>query len=266
MRRPRSLLRPVVLLALVGLAGWTGAARGQDQPLGPTPDEQERLRLCPELRDATGRRREQLEALYFELSPRDLDADEAARVRALFDLTKPDDAALVERELGADTRCLPGLQAVLRAHGARGLTWLLEHLAAAAPAARGRMVAVLGAFGDREAWQVLVALLDDRTPVPNRRAAAEAPPGYQHLRVCDHALRALGPRLADHPPPEGVEWKVDPLLPMPVRDKRVAALKALATTGPLKDEIARAPAARDTLADDPAAQQRLDAAVAALVR
>lgn len=249
----------LLFFAFAGLAG------AQDDPLGPTPDEQEKLRICPQLADATGRRRDQLEALYFELTLADVAdpaSDEAVYARELFDLANADDAKLLTAELTADgSQCLPGLQAVLRAHGAPGLVWLLERLAETPAAKRGRVIAALAAFDEREAWTTLLSLLGDRTPVPNPRAAAQAPPGYHDLRVCDHALRALAPRLRDvAPAPEGLDWRVEPLLPITVRDERLAALREAAGKPPLSEHVAARTTARDALPDD-AARARLDAAL-----
>lgn len=243
---------PELLLALVLLAGAPAGA--QDGPLGPSPDEEQKLRLCPQLKDATGRRREQLEALYFELSPSALDEPRAARARELFDLAREDDVALLRAELAAEgdkggpAASLAGLQAVLRAHGARGLAWLVAHLITTPREKSARVIAALAAFDEREAWSALLALLADPTPVPNARAAAVAPPGYVHLRVCDHALRALAPRLrATFPPPEGVEWRVEPLLPVKLRDQRLAALRALAAIDAFQAHLAARASARDAL-------------------
>lgn len=255
---PRSLL----LLAALAAPAW---AQGGD--LGPTPAEEEKLRLCPELKEAQGRTREQLEALFFQLDPTDFlgDPSKAERVRALFDLGAEADARLLLAQLDGEgpSRCLPGLQAVLVAHGPQGLVWLLERTAATPAPRRGRLIACLAAFHEREAWRVLLALLSDKTPVPNPKGQAQAPPGYADLRVCDHALRALAVRLRRTlPPPEGIEWKVDPLLPIAVRDKRVEALKAAAPVPPLSEQVAGRPAIREGL--PPADQARLDVSLEAL--
>jgi hypothetical protein len=157
---------------------------------------------------------------------------------------------------------VPGLQAALRAHGDAGLVWLLERLAAAPPERRARPIAVLAAFDQREAWQALLALLADTTRVPNPRAAAQAPPGYADLRVCDHALRALAPRLRPFPLPAGIEeWRVDPLMPLGVRDKRVAAARAAAAAPPVAEHLAARPSVREAQPADPALVQRLGAAL-----
>lgn len=257
-------------LVLLAFAALGATAVAQDDPLGPTPDEQEKLRICPQLADATGRRRDQLEALYFELTPADVEdpaSEDAALARQLFDLANVDDTRLLTTELTAEgSRCLPGLQAVLRAHGAPGLLWLLERLVETPAPRRGRLIAALGAFDEREAWVSLLTLLVDRAPVPNPRAAAQAPPGYHDLRVCDHALRALAPRLRDvAPAPAGLDWRVEPLLPITVRDARIAALREAAGQPPLSDHVAARPLARDALPDD-AARARLDAVLERLGR
>jgi hypothetical protein len=257
------------LLSLLLLAACACPVQAQGGDLGPTPAEEEKLRLCPELKEAQGRTREQLEALFFQLDPTDFLGEggeaKAAKVRALFDLGAEADAKLLVAQLDGEgtARCLPGLQAVLVAHGPQGLVWLLERLAATPAPRRGRLIACLAAFHEREAWRVLLALLSDKTPVPNPKGAAQAPPGYADLRVCDHALRALAVRLRRTvPPPEGIEWKVDPLLPIAVRDKRVEALKAAAPVPPLSDQVAGRPTIREGLAPD--AQARLDQALEAL--
>jgi hypothetical protein len=257
-----ALARAGLLLFAFCLVG--GRAAAQDDPLGPSPDEQEKLEICPQLADATGRRRDQLEALYFDLTIADVEdpaGEDAALARELFDLGNAEDTKLLAAELTADgSRCLPGLQAVLRAHGANGLLWLLERLAETPAPKRGRVIAAVAAFDEREAWSTLLALLTDLTPIPNARAAAQAPPGYQDLRVCDHALRALAPRLRDvAPAPDGIDWRVEPLLPIKVRDQRIAALRDAASKPPLSEHVAARPLARDALAD--AARARLDAAL-----
>lgn len=255
-------------LAVVLVLSASPALGQQGQPGGelggaPPPEEQERLKVCPELKDATGRRREQLEALFFGLSPRDVEA-KPEKIQALFPL-EGEDVKLLEAELdgAGPARCLPGLQTVVRAHGARGVLWLLERLAAQPAARRGRTISVLAALDAREAWQALVALLADATPVPNPKGAAQAPPGYVEMRVCDHALRALSQRLKKFKRPEGIEWRADPMLPIAVRDKRVAAARALAKDELFQADVASKPAARDEL-KEPALQRRLDAALAAL--
>lgn len=260
MRRPSPHYLAVVLLLTASPALAQGELGG-----APAPEEQEKLRICPELKDATGRRREQLEALFFDLSPGDV-AAKPEKIQALFPLEGAD-AKLLEAELdgAGPARCLTGLQTVIRAHGARGVLWLLERLAAQPGAKRGRAIAVLAALDAREVWQALVALLADPTPVPNPQGAAQAPPGYVDMRVCDHALRSLSQRLKKYKRPEGIEWRADPMLPIAVRDKRVAAARALARDELFLADVAGKPAARDEL-KEPELQRRLDAALAALSR
>jgi hypothetical protein len=240
---------------------------GDEEPAEPAPVEptEEMLAICPELKTATGHAREQLVALFFGLDVRDLDDEEVrGHVRELFDLGKPEDVALLGRYLDAPgpCRCMDGLKAIVVAHGAEGLSWVLERLAAAEPAKKGRLVALVGASTSRESWRVLRALLSDTTSVPNHEQAQIAPPGYEALRVADHAFVALGTRIADLPRPEGIaEWRVDPVMPVHVRDSRIAALRQALATDAVKQRVGDAPSLLEGL---PAPQaERLRAALKA---
>jgi hypothetical protein len=186
------------------------------------------VRVCPELASAGPRERRQLIALFFELGPRDLDEETRRRTRALFDLERAEDVRVLTRYLDRSGRvpCVAGLQAVFRAHGGAGLLWLLERYTRAEPDRKGRLVVVLSAFDEQEVWRLLIRLLDDRTPVPNEEAAQIAPPGYQHLRVCDYALRALGKKLARVPPEvklpgDRLSRSIHSTMPIEVRHRRI---------------------------------------------
>ncbi len=208
-----------------------------DQP----PIEEGMLRSCPELKTAGPKERRQLIALFFELDSRSLNARTAKKTRSLFDLEDEADAKLLGRYVDAPgiVRCVAGLKAVFKAHGALGQLWLLERYAKAKPARKGRLITLLGVFDELETWRLLLKLLDDRTPVPDPHAAQIAPPDYQDLRVCDYALRTLGAKLARlrglKLPGNRASRNVHSTLPIPVRDRRVGSLaKQLAASEAFK--------------------------------
>lgn len=233
-------------LALLALAPAARAQDGGDLDPGM-------LEVCPELKDAGPREREQLIALFFELDPRHLGAAQRERTKSLFDLGKPEDVAVLARYLDQDHKppCLAGVSAVFLAHGDAGLVWLLERWASAPPPRRGRLIEVLANAGEqREVWQFLLRALRDRTPVPDAHAAAIAPPGYTDLRVCDHALRALGQRLRRvkevRLPGDPADLRVDSTMPPDVRDARVQSLgKFLAADDGFQALLLAAPSVRD---------------------
>lgn len=202
------------------------------------------LRSCPELKTAGPKERRQLIALFFDLDPSSLDAKAAEKIRSLFDLEAEADAKLLGRYLDAPgiVRCVAGLQAVFKAHGAAGQLWLLERYATAQPARKGRLITLLAVFEELETWRLLVKLLDDKTSVPDPHAARIAPPDYQHLRVCDYALRVLGGKLTRlgtvKLPGNRSSRSVHSTMPIPVRDQRVTSLaKQLAASEAFKTHL-----------------------------
>lgn len=207
------------VLALGCLLSASAWAKGPDA---------HQLRLCPELKTARGRARTQLRALFFKLHPKRLTAKARPRVRALFDLRRQGDVALLARYLDASDRvaCLNGLRTVFRAHGDAGLVWLLERYARAKPTRRARLLTLLADFDRREVWRLFEKLLADRTVLPDPGGRRVAPPGFRDLRVCDHALRALTLKLGRVRALEFAGSRADrtvhALLAIKLRDARVA--------------------------------------------
>jgi hypothetical protein len=244
-----SRLAAVALLALLA-----GGALAQEDDRAVT---KAMLETCPELKDATGRKKAQLLALFFDLDWKKA-GEEATekKVRGLFDLSKKEDGELLEKylaEKGAH-RCQGGLRAVVAAEGAPGLVWALRQLDKGPVEAKGRVIDALFAVRFKEAWRVLVALLKDKTAVPDWKAKQEAPMGYADLRVCDHALRTLAARLETveklELPKEVNGGRGGPLTTIESRDAQIAALKKVVE----KDEkyaalLKNAPVALDALDD-----------------
>jgi len=222
--------RRVALLAVLLACGLASA---QEDGLGgkdrePTP---EMLRVSPELKGKIGLEKEQLIALFFEL---DAKKPDAKKVRALFSIER--DQALLERYLTEKGRyrAQSGLRAVVAGLGSSGFAWALDRFENGKPESRGRALDALSATEARETWDVLERALQDERPVPDWRAAQEAPPGYKALRVCDHALRLLGSKLlpvVKDPP----ETRVSSLQPLEERDALRKKLEAFLA----KDETVR---------------------------
>lgn len=235
-------------LVVVTLLALGSAALAQDGLGGETgrPPTEEQLRLCPELKGAIGLRKDQLLALFFELDDRKVDA---RKVRSLFDAER--DAALLDGYLDEKGRyrAQTGLRAVVAGLGSAGLAWALDRFEHGKPEARGRALDALTALDAREAWQVLESRLGDTRSVPDWRSSQEAPPGYKHLRVCDHAAKVLGQKLIDvtNPP----ETRVGPLIAIDERDARVKALADfLAKDAAYKAHVAKARSLEEQL-DEP---------------
>lgn len=226
-------------LLLVALMTVGGAALAQEDGLGAAPREptEEMLQHCPELRGAIGLKRDQLLALFFELDASSVDEK---RVRSIFSL--PRDKDLLEGFLDEKGRyrAQSGLRAVVAGLGSAGLAWAAGRFENGKPESRGRALDALVAVKAREAWKLLEARLEDKRPVPDWRAANEAPPGYKALRVCDHAVRLLGSRLMDVTTPP--DTRVGSLLPIEDRDARILKVKDfLARDAAYRAHVAKAP-------------------------
>ncbi len=235
----------VVVWALLGVlflnAAPALAQDGETPPPGSKPAEglgeggevtEEMLRACPDLKGAVGRKKEQLVALYSGLDWRKA-GEEATRkrVKELFDLTKDEDTAVLEKQLQptkGPQRCANGLRCVFAASGPEGLLFALERWTKVAVEARGRWLDALAAVPYREVDRFLAGRLTDKASVPNWRASQEGPPGYADLRVCDYAFRTIIPRLFDIEgltlPKEVAEGQLASITKMDERDKKVAAL------------------------------------------
>jgi hypothetical protein len=218
-----------------------------------TPEDPEinegMLEVCPALKGAQGRAKEQLMLLFFEgVEPTRLNDASQKRIRGLFDLGNAGDVTVLSRYLDALalSSCIEGLRAVFVAHGKVGLVWLLERYAAAKPARRGRLIELIRVFDQREVWRLLIHLLRDKTPVPDLASAVIAPPGYTSMRVCDHALRALGAKLAKRKevelPGGRRAFSCHATLPIKTRDRRVAKVGAfLGKNEPFQTVLVSAP-------------------------
>lgn len=239
--------------ALVLLLG--AAAFAQDGPDDERAVTDEMVQTCPDLKTAKGRVKSQLLALFFDLDWRK--ASEPAtekRVRATFDLAKKEDTDLLEKHLATKGayRCQGGVRAVVAAEGAPGLLWALRVFEKGVVQVRGRALDALSAVRFKEALRLLVRALDDKTPVPDWKAAQESPPGYTDLRVCDHALRTLAGRLENLEGltlPKAVNGgRGGPLTTVESRDAQVAALKQfVAGDAQYAALLKKAPSAMDGL-------------------
>ena len=259
-------------LAALGLAlglalgpAFVAASRAQDKDdggLGGGPEgtavTDAMLKACPKLATAKGRRRRQLVALYFQLDWAKADAEETKKtVRELFDFEKEDDRAVLAEvllEKGPRPQAR-GLRAAVAASGGPGLVWLLRVFAEKAqPAEKGFCLDALFAARSKEALRFLEKCLDDTTSVPDGKAAQEAPPGYEHLRVCDHALRVLRARLEavdKLASPKDPQGEVRSIMPIAKRDASIDAFKKwLAADKGHQALLAGAPSALADLPDE----------------
>src|SRR5207244_3196394 len=149
----------------------------------------------------------------------------------LFDLTKEGpDAELLDKNLAQRgvPRIHNGLRTVIAAWDGHGALWAFGRIAKQKEKpndALARLIDGLQASDLKEVWTFLEKALDDKTPAPNWRAAQEGPPGYQDLRVCDLAFRALGQRLIDAPgvtfPAELKNGQVSPTTKLATRDEKI---------------------------------------------
>ncbi len=223
-------------LALLLLLVAIPALAQERDGLGGGPDDrpvtESMLQQCPELAGAKGKKKAQLLALYFDLDwKKATDAATRDHVRALFDLGNADDRTLLEKALAekAPHRSQGGLRAVVAACGSSGLFFALAVFEKGPAEVRGRVLDSLFAVRLVEGWRFLVHCLDDKTPVPDHKAAAEAPIGYAPLRVCDHAHRTLVARLETQEkaslPAEVGNGRGGSLTKIEARDAQIAALE-----------------------------------------
>jgi hypothetical protein len=255
----RSSARFTLLVGALAIAGAL-SARAQEGGLGG-PDEgadptEAQVKACPRLAGATGRRKNQLMALYFQLDW--AKPDEAKeKVAKLFDFERAEDKALLEGvllEKGPRPQAR-GLRALVAASNP-GLVWLMGEFdkAQAQPSDLGVCVDAVFAARSKEAIRFLERCLDDPRPVPDTKAAQEAPPGYQHLRVCDHALRVLRARFESWDKltlPKDPMGEVRSLTPVAKRDASIASFKKwLAEDKGHQELLAKAPSALEGLPED----------------
>jgi hypothetical protein len=221
------MLRRLVLLLAVPVLGAVLPVSGRAQEDSEVTEEMKEL--CPRLAAAEGRLREQLILLYFRLDPaRAGDPEQQALVREKFDLARAEDGALLQAELfdAAKPRCLGGMKAALAGLGAPGALFCVREFAVEEPRRRARALEGLQGCEFAEVYALLLHALQDKAFLDEADAQI-APPGYEPKRVADHAFRVLAAKLdGTVKVPKGLlsGAGVGPMVPVPDRDTRIAAL------------------------------------------
>jgi hypothetical protein len=227
---PWPLLVILFLISLI-LAAWLFREDLGAQEGGREITE-DMKKLCPDLAEAEGRKKEQICALFFDLeADRMGEKKQDTRVRELFDLTKAGDGVLLKTYLFEEKqpRCMHGLKVVFTTHGARGVVWLLNRYEKASALKKARIIEVLHWLDHREVCGFLAGRLGDTQKVEDWHAAQQAPPGYVAKRVCDYAFSMLAYKISGAGglklPKEVGKPRIHPFVPLKERDARIAALK-----------------------------------------
>lgn len=157
----------------------------------PSGANERMIKMLPALRNATGKKKDQLVALCQVDCMALADTQKVDRV---FNLSDSQDSALLQELLSnEENREIQGQLCVLfAAFGEQSVRWLLGYYKQASPWAKANIIHKMGYYLEfREVYEFLAGALEDKTTVPDRSARAQAAPGYIDERICDHAFSKL---------------------------------------------------------------------------
>lgn len=223
-----------LLIGLAMVVVWS------QQETGTADVNPRMLKVCPELEQAAGRKKEQLLLLFFQLSDEKLeDAGQKQTIQRAFDFSNADDVALIEEYVLRDqkARCQHGLRVLFASSGSKGLLKALEWYADQDATGRARILELLRDAETREVYRLLGKALEDERPVATP-FQGQMPPGASPRRVCDTSYRTLAAKLTGEIPsarakrPENLPKDlapgtgVGPSVPVEERQKEIDRLQA----------------------------------------
>lgn len=227
----------LMIFILVCISGFAGAKEEEiylpkfvDSWIGDYPD----------LKNATGRKKEQLVTFFFRLDHTKIqDKEQRNKVFRLFDLSNKEDVALLEQLLLESKEPLmlgSGPAVIFATHGARSVPWLLERYPDAKMLAKAAIIGILRTSGElefKEVYDFLIDKLKDKTEVPWERAEIlTGGIGHYHERICDRAYSSLVWKIQASQGdllPSGITYAMCPTNSIESRDRKIGTLTSWLT-------------------------------------
>ncbi len=197
----------------------------ENAPSGAT---EQMIKMLPALKNATGKKKDQLVALCRVDC---MTLGDTQKVATVFNLSDEQDSATLHELLSEEeAREIQGQLCVLfAAFGEQSIRWLLGHYDQASPLAKANIIHKMHYLEFKEVYEFLASALKDKTTVPNRRARATAPAGYIDERVCDYAFSKLAWKIKQSGGtlPEAVtSGFINPFESTEKRDQKINALQS----------------------------------------
>ena len=194
----------------------------------PSGATEQMIKTLPALRNATGKKKDQLVALC---QVDCMTLGDTQKVATVFNLSDEQDSATLHELLSdEEAREIQGQLCVLfAAFGEKSVRWLLGYYDEASPLAKANIIHKMNYLEFKEVYEFLASALKDKTSVPNKRARATAPGRYVDERVCDYAFNKLISKVKQSGgslPDALKSGAIGPLESVEKRDQKINALQS----------------------------------------